>query len=113
MPPSQGASSIALFMLLAVVMTPEPPPGGVGLRGVVDARAKGQATHATLNRPAAVRPMAAAPGPLPAQIPSCEGPLARAETDPSRGGAVAGVMPPSCVGSVRPRAAGVAPELAK
>jgi hypothetical protein len=34
MPPAQGAS-IALFMLLAAMGTPEPPPRGVGLRGVV------------------------------------------------------------------------------
>jgi hypothetical protein len=83
MPPSQGAS-IALFMLLAVVVTPEPPPGGVGLRGVVD----------------------------PAQTASCAGPRARAEADLSRGSVVAGAMP-SCSGPVRTRAAGVAPELAK
>jgi hypothetical protein len=79
-------------MLLAVVVTPEPPPGGVGLRGVVDARAKGQAT--------------------PAQTASCAGPRARAEADLPRGSVVAGAMP-SCSGPVRTRAAGGAPELAK
>jgi hypothetical protein len=92
-------------------VTPEPPPGGVGLRGVVDARAKGQATPAA-NRPAAVRPLVAAPAPLPAQTASCAGPLARAEADPPRGGVVAGEMQ-SCSGPVRTRAAGVAPELPK
>jgi hypothetical protein len=28
-------ASIALFMLLAAFVTPDPPPGGVGLRGAV------------------------------------------------------------------------------
>ena len=35
MPAVGVGASIALFMLLAAAVTPDPPPGGVGLRGAV------------------------------------------------------------------------------
>jgi hypothetical protein len=35
MPAVAVGASIALFMLLAAAVTPDPPPGGVGLRGAV------------------------------------------------------------------------------
>jgi len=35
MPAAAVGASIALFMLLAAAVTPDPPPGGVGLRGAV------------------------------------------------------------------------------
>lgn len=65
MPPAHGAN-IALFMLLAALVTPEAPAGGVGLRARPAARAS---APAVLTRPAAARERA-----VPA---SCDGRLER------------------------------------
>jgi hypothetical protein len=100
MPPAQGAS-IALFILLAAMVTPEPPPRGVGLRGVIDARLKGPVMPAAVSRPASGGPMAAGPRRLPDS--PCAARLERAEGDAA----------PSCAGRLRARPAGVAPGLSE
>lgn len=53
----EGIASIALFMLLAAVVAPEPTPRGVGLRGVPRHRA----VRVEMMRPMAVRPAQAVP----------------------------------------------------
>ena len=59
---AEGIASIALFMLLAALIAPEPTPRGVGLRGVSHATA----TRVEILRPVNVRPAQADPcRPLP------------------------------------------------
>jgi len=53
----EGIASIALFMLLAAAVAPEPTPRGVGLRGVPRHRA----ARAEILRPMTVRPVQAVP----------------------------------------------------
>jgi hypothetical protein len=61
MPPAAQGASIAVFMFLAAMLVPEPPPGGIGLRAAGDARAIGAASsRQTVARPAGVLPTASA-----------------------------------------------------